>query len=837
MSKHKIWTLTLLVALFSGIPGMTPLCMAMPVQGKILHSPPHQYVMGQEVELEAVVEGTGQNVSDVSLLFRPADESEFIETPMEFRYGYYYGTIPSQYSTPAGINYLIVAKLADGTAITYPAENPYENPVTIEPAGGYQSHSENQVSREKKYADDYTLQSKELILSPAPGAVLSKDNILLAVSLFTVPDVDVNSIQIYLDGVNITKRAEITRELVTYRADGLRSGTHGVRLLLTDAAGRQYEPLIWNFTTSETGAEKQNKFQYSGRLSVATSSNQIRDQKENINQLNGSFRGSYGPVNITSHVYLTSKENPSKQPRNRYSIGLSSSHFTMQIGDSYPRLSRLGMWGKRIRGIDAQLFLNAFNLQVVYGRSERGIPGYDTTSVTGDSLFLRNYTFGRRVLAIRPSFGSGKHFQLGFSFISSRDDTTSVFNNYNDYNRILWEGAKPKDNAVIGTDLTLAFDQHRVVWESQAAVSWRNENILGGALSQGDTLRFGGDRARILVSDMPINPQTFEKFFVINNNVQPLLPIPATVDTNYNISLHPWRLRDYTSLAWQTKLNLNYYKNFVTFQYKYVGPEYTSFTNPYIRKDIAGLEISDRVRLLENKLFLTLSYQNQDEGLTRSNTYQISTSAFSAGVSYYPGENYPSVNVTLNNYARGNGIESLQLRPDSLGGNIDNRIDNNTFSSTLSITQGLSFLGFNHTLDVNFIRSSKTDAFNRAGLENTNNLISLGLRTQYDFPLLTRLFFNFNNSKTGSAKTQFAIIGASGSMRLLNNNLYLSSTIRHTNASGMVTFQKSDIDLAVRYQFLENQQISANSRLAFTSGTSLGNYTDSVLQLRYTYQF
>ncbi len=840
MSQRKFWTLALFFSsVFIWFFGSNPCIQAMPVQGKILHTPPHQYVVGQELDLEAIIEGVSQNVSSVSLFFRPADQTEYIEKPMEFRYGYYYGTIPAQYTTTAGLNYLIVATLDDGTAISYPGENPYENPVIVEPSGGQRTRTENQISREQNYADDYKLQSSELILSPAPGAVLSNESVLIAITLFTVPDVNVNSIQLYLDGVNVTKRAEISRNLVTLRTDALHSGTHGVRLILDDAAGRQYEPLIWNFTVSEKGGRKLAKLQYSGRLSVGTSRNEIRSLKENINQLDGSIRGSYGPINVTGNVYLTSKENPARQPRNRYSIGINSSIFKLQFGDSYPRLSKMGMWGKRIRGLDAQLLLKSFNLHVVYGKSERGIrvPGDELVSVTGDSIMLRNYTFARRVLAIRPSFGTGKHFQLGFSFISSRDDTSSVFNNYDQYQQVLWEGVKPKDNAVMGTDLTLAFDRHRVVWESNASVSWRNENILGGALSKGDTLKFGGNRARILVSDMPINPQTFERFFVINNNVQPLLPIPATVDSNYNISLHPWRIQDYSSLAYRTKLSLNYYKNFLTFEYKHVGPEYTSYTNPYIRKDIAGLEISDRVRLMQNKMFLTLSYQNQDEGLTRSKAYQISTSVFSAGVSYYPGEDYPSINVTLNNYARGNGVGSILVQPDSLGGNIDNRIDNNTFSSTFSVTQGLSFLGLDHSLEVNFIRSNKTDAFHRSGLENTNNLVSLGLRTQYTIPLLTRLFFNFNNSKTGTSKTQFAIVGATGSLQLLNKTLYINSTIRHTQATGVIDFSKSDFDLGIRYQFLENQEIAANSRLSFTGGQSLGNYTDSMLQLRYTYQF
>lgn len=829
----------LMVVLSALVFGTAIQLKAVTLQEKILHIPPSQYIIGENVELEAFIEGNDRDISNVTLLFKPADQSEFLEVSMEFRYGYYYGTIPAKYATAAGLKYIIVANFEDGSAITYPAENPDDSPAFL-PAAGGENPSEKLPAADQRPVNKKSLQAQQLILSPDPGSVIDGTDVLVAITLFPVADVDTSGIHLFVDGVDMTRRAEISRELITYRMQNLRPGPHGIRLVLTNAAGTQYEPLVWSYTVTGEEPTEKPQLQFGGHLAVETSRNQIRNQQENINQLNGSLRGSYGPVNVTSSIYFTSKENPSSQPRNRYSAEMSTSHFRLKIGDSYPRLSQLGMWGKRVRGVDGELRLKFFNLHVVYGKTARALPGNQTESLGQDSLRLTGYTFGRRTFGIRPRFGSGEHFQLGFSFISSRDDTTSVLNNGNQYHRILWEGAKPKDNAVLGTDLTLAFDQRRILWESRASVSWQNNNILGGALSKGDTLWYGGDQARILVSDFPIDPKTFERFFIINNNIQPLLPIPATVDTNYNLSLHPWRIQDYSSLAYESQLRLNYFKNILTLKYKHIAPQFNSFANPYLRRDVEGLEIEDRFRLLQNKMSVSLSYKNLKEGLSRSAVSQISNSIVGIGVSYFPGENLPVINITLNNYARQNGVNEiipLEFAGPGQANEIDNRIDNNTFSSTVSITQGVQFFGLEHSVNLNYIRSGRSDAYNRSNNESINNLVSLGLRTQYHIPLMTRLFLNYNQNSVGESSSKFLSAGASGSLRLFNEKIYLTSTLRSTNASGLVDFSKTDFDLGLLYHLLENQELSASSRFASTRDPQLGTYTDTILRLRYTYEF
>ena len=115
----------------------------------------------------------------------------------------------------------------------------------------------------------------------------------------------------------------------------------------------------------------------------------------------------------------------------------------MKLGDAYPRFNELVLWGKRVRGIEAYLKFGFFNLEFAHGETKRKIPGIplEEDSVIGDNkYFIPNTdslvtsstgiykygTFKQSLLAIRPSFGSGKNFQFGLSFVKAHDCAYSL---------------------------------------------------------------------------------------------------------------------------------------------------------------------------------------------------------------------------------------------------------------------------------------------------------------------------------------------------------------------------------------------------------------------------
>lgn len=817
-------------------------------QDRIFHTPPDGYLPGQAIEIEARVEGGESNIRQMNLLFRSADGAHYQERPMKARTGFYRGSIPGEHTSEEGVEYLIIAQTSYGNAITYPEERPYEKPVSVNQEGGMaEQNSQSEEPDSRKQVD-----KSALIISPKSGAGISQDEILIAVSLYPLGDVDSSSVQLALDGVNITAEANISSALVSYRSENLRPGQHAVRLTFRDTTGQAYTPLTWQFTVLGETEAQESLLNLGGGVSVQTGHHEIRNQIETINSIRANVRGSYNWLDFQGDIYLTSQQDPRLQPRNRYTLRLQAPGVQLDIGDSYPTLSQLGLWNKRVRGLNGRFDLEYVNLHLVYGSAQRAIPGirYEQGMI-GDSLSenpaeLVDYSFGRRILAVRPSFGSGQRFQFGLSFISSRDDTGSVEKDPG----LEWGGTTPKDNVVLGSDLYLSFDEKRIEWRSSAALSWQNNDISDGALSQGDTLEFGSD-ATIPVADLPFKPSRISSVFILNGNVEPFLPIPASVDSGFNLSLHPGKLNEYSSLAYQTNLMLNYYNNNLTVGYRRVGPAYQSFGNPYMRRDIAGFSLTDRIRLMSNRLYVNLGYENLREGLSRDTDNQIAFNTYTAGLSVYPGGNYPEINYTFRNYQRSNGIVERTTHIDTLVDYstqstrydttfIDNRVDNSTMSNTFTLSQPIGLFGLEHNANLSFVRSLKSDQVSRApgypAIGYSLNMFSLSLRTEYRIPLSTQLSFSVNDNETGRAGSRFQIVTAGARFRMLNDALIFNGSTRFTRSEGTQEFTRFGFDSSVRYRFLEQHVVNGDLRMERTNSPE-NNYTNLIFRLRYGYEF
>ena len=826
--------------------GIISLAIAGPVygQGVITHTPPGDYLPGEAIELEVLVEGVANPVRNVRILYRRQNGSNYRETAMESEFGYFRGVIPGQYAGNDGVEYLIVANLDDGSVLTYPEESPYENPVILDPESGVVS---GESGRGPGSSGMKSVNPAEMIISPRPGSTVSADEVLIAVSLYTLGDVDSSTVRLTLDGVNITGETNVSSSLVSYRSTAVRSGQHGIRLSFKDTTGKGYQPLTWRFTVRDQEQSTQAELNVNGGMYIEASHHDIKNQVESINKFSGDVRGSYGWLDFRGDVYLTSKQDPGLQPRNRYSMQLRTPYMQMDIGDSYPGFSRLGLWNTRVRGVNARLLLDYVNLHFVYGSTRRAIPGVIEATdpqdafVSEDIRRLTQYTFGRRILAIRPSFGGGEHFQLGFSFISSRDDTSSVSLKPD----VSWGNVTPKDNLVLGSDLYLAFDRKNIEWESSAAVSWENNNIFGGPVSSGDTLDFGTD-SKIPVADLPIDPSRLSSIFIFNQNVQPLLPVPSSVDTNMNLQVHPWTLGDYRSLAYQTKLKLNYFHNVLTLEYRKIGAAYNSYGNPYLRRDVGGLSISDRIRLLNNRLYLNLGYESLTEGLSRESQDRISFHNYTAGLSVYPGGNYPEIHYTFKNNQRRNGIDDFLVISDTLAGNtvdrdtVDNRVHNRTMSNTFTLSQDLSLMGMSHRANLTVVRSLKNDQLTRAGdypaIGYSLNLFSVSVRTTYSSRFSTRFSVSLNNNETGTGTTRFQIASLGARYQMLDDKLILSGTGKFTRSRGTPEFTRAGFDSRIRYQFLEHHSLDADFQMGRTN-LETDNYTNLIFRLRYSYDF
>ncbi len=827
-------------------------------QMRIIHNKPDGYLFGQPFEIEALIQGSDQSIQQVTLYFKQAGDNVYRETSMEFRYGYYIGQVPSEVTASDTLHYIISAEMSNGQQVIYPENNPFENPVVLSAISNGQkstTNAENDPPQERQLISLPVAQER-MIISPVPGESVPSDELLIAVSLFYFEEMDTNSVIVSFDGDNVTAQSKISENLIIYKPQDISPGNHQVQILLKDAEGNSYETISWIFQVDGEQDATSSPLSLNGRLYLETSQAEIRNQTENINKLSGSLRGDYKNISVDGSLYLTSQENRNAQPRNRYLLRARGNNFYLELGDSYPRLSELGMWGKRLRGLNSGFSMGKFNMHLVYGRSVRPeagriIPLTHIPDQEGVTHEIAGYTFGRRTIAVRPSFGDKRRFQLGFSLISSRDDTLSIKDHTDDIpvEEIQWGGIRPKDNIIIGSDLFLAFDQQRITWESSVALSWQNNNIFGGAIDDDEVLEFGNEYV-IRVDELPLNPSKFDWLFIINNNMYPYLPIPAkyrSTDSDaggFNLELQPLKFHEYRSAAYETKLHLNYFQNNLALRYRAVGDAYNALMNPYMRSDIAGFEISDRIYLLQNRLFANVAYENLTEGLSLNDENQIDSEHIRVGVSLYPGGDFPSVHVNHSIYDRHNKIDTITRKTLNIGGQdslllYDNRIDNTLTTSSLNISQPFYIFTLQNQIGLHYMHSARADQVSREDnprQEYTLNMLSVSLQSRYNLPLVTRLSYTLNNNDGTFGLSKFQTLSAGFRYHLLQEKLSLNANFQRTSSTGQAEFNRNDLESTVYYNIMDKHKISANARYSIMEYIS-DEFSDFIYRLRYTYEF
>ena len=837
-------------------------------QAKVLHSPPRNIRANSPITIEALIEGSVVETERVRLFFRVGGQDSFVEEDMNEYMGVYSGSIPADYVTSEGVEYLIIAEMADGKMVAFPEVDPYNIPMllTVRKAAEITEKALPSSSLDIQGG----IRSDIIILSPEEGEVIAAEEVVLAFSLFNMVDIDVNSIRLTLDGVSVIRLAEITEDVIMYRPKNIKPGIHTAKLNMSNQFGDPYATEIINFTVVKTVEEAKRVFKYTGRVSAEANSEQVRGVRQNINSIRANASGSYDWLSFKAKAFISSQEDPTKQPRNRLSMGLATSVFNLSVGDVNPQFSELLLQGKRVRGVEANLKLKYFNTHIVYGQTDRAVEGAIGITDTLEGGVVQynrtGYTYDRNLLAIRPYFGSGKHFQLGFSLLKSRDDTLSVKKEFGGITEtsessIVMGGVnKPKDNIVIGTDLMFAFDQKRFVWKTDAAFSYLNRDITGGALTleemdtflpgdslQNDTISLGD--INIPLSGFP-DPGDFTNIFIINENISPLMPIVP--DSNNQIGMKEFL--NMPSTAFKTVLKLNYFNNFFVVRYQRVGPEFTSLGNPYMRNDVQGFNVSDKVRLFSNKLFVTLAYDQKRDNLLENKNSTMTTSSFTASVALYPGEGLPNINFNTQSYGRQNDLDFMDITYDTTFtglGAIDTvvtkdlRESNVTTRQDFRISHNVKIGDIKNTLNITFANSERNDRitdrlygfqFNKTSASS----FSFGINSAFAFPLKTNFRISSNTSESASQADPYQMFTTvlRGSYEFFEGKLVTEAGYTLTKGSGLVDFMKNDMFTGGMYRLGEAHQFRWRLRYVLINDRMTNEaFNDVSFMVNYTFLF
>jgi hypothetical protein len=755
---------------------------------KIMHTTIQVADEGKPIDFEMLLENPPTDVEEANLFYREKGEDVFDRIEMIDAGGKYVARIAGKEVNPNGLEYYMSVNLDDGQEITFPEVEPKSIPIEIA----------------VKPNEDSPSSLETIILSPEKNETILKEDLLIAVSLFNGEGLlDLNSVILLLDGMDITSQANITVDLISYVPYQIRSGEHIVELRMNDIEGNELPALRWNFYVIEepTPVKLVN---IRGRIYGDSRYEKISDEKVWRNKLDIKFDGNYNWLNYAGRAFITSDEKSYLQPRDRYFLSLSNSWFRLNFGDTNPMFSDLVLRGRRVRGLSVNLRSKWSSLGFVFGQTNRKIEGSED----------EYGTYRRDLLGIRTSFGKHERFLFGLSLLKSKDAVNSI-----EY------GIKPKDNIVIGSDIQTVLDERRIILKGEVAFSLYNDNIAGGAISKADLDTLG--------IELPIDPKDYEQYFVINPSMVPIDPTTMS------------------SLAYVVRLKLNYFKNLLNFNYKSIGSEYNCLENSYLQNDIRGFSISDRVRFFNNQAYLMLGYENYNDNLSNDKTATTNSQIFSANISYYPLEDLPDVNLSFRRYLRNNGISKTDTIPDSLGvviDIVDNREYDLSYLFSMNLNKNIYLLNLNHNLSITYNQFDRVDKYRATRLDtmlidNSSKVFRLALKTQYPAQFNTTLSYSVNRNSSGGGQERFDfdVIGLHTEYRSFDKQLSAHSGVKvlfgskTTADSNGTKYNKFDLILGGVYDLSFDQSILFDLNLAKYTGEL--NDNDVIIRLGYIKRF
>ena len=662
------------------------------------------------------------NISQALLFYRNDLSTDFQQTEMSFEESSMTlkGTVPAGYVISPYIEVYVRLIMRDGTTETYPSESPTENPVRINVGS---AESEQDI----------------LIISPERNQRLTVDNLMIAASMLYAPEsVDRKKTRLYFDGIDVTSDAVVSGAVIVYSPSKfpmpITGGVHTAKVVLYKSDGTEYKSLEWSFFIIAPGEEKGTGFTYQGSGKIELRNETISGISTWYNRGDLNLGGTAGGFNLGANVHLTSEEKSYRQPQDRFGLFATTSWLSLKFGDSYPAFSSLIMNGLRVRGVSGDVSLGFFNLEAAYGQTVRGINGQyldtvvvapgSTLQLTGtnyirlnDSTFIDvNYgTFSRNLFAVRPSFNFGSHATLGFTYLKSSDEMSSINLGYD-----------PNQNLVLGSDFSMNFDSHRINFLAEGAMSMLNRNVSVGNRSAAYIDSVSGTSAGTDI-----------------NNVVPLSTLSKLITINeFLVPLDPTKLG---SLAGDVSLSLNYFNTFLKVGYVYRGPDYTSFGQPFLRTDIRGMNFFLRPRLFSNQVLLSISYENLFDNLQHNKFATTNFVNSNVAVSYFPITTLPSVTLGFSSYDNSNS-----LAPDSVYA-----IDNITYRYYIESNYSFNYLA-RQSIAVSFGISDRKD---KALLGTDLNNFNFSFMLNSDFgalPLRTTIGFNINGNKTTMRDTTLA---------------------------------------------------------------------------------
>jgi len=743
---------------------------------------------------------SGVPITDVQLWYRWSGENRFKMLSMTNEGFNYFAAVDVKGENDHLLEHYFTIAYLDNRSESYPADAPASRVFRTA------------VQTLRNYGDQI------VIVSPEEEEQIYSSDVVITASFGSLMSmIDIEKTKLFLNTWDVTPYLQKFGDFVTFAPHTVPVGRHKIRLELYDPQGQLIASREWFFTslTVRGGEVPPGEWAVSGRFFAETRQENLgsTDLDNSYNQSGLQLRADYRNFDLGGRVYFSNQEKSNRQPVNRYSgfvryNFLTDRYISLEGGDTYPKMNPLIMQNIFLRGVYSRLYLKIFNLDFATGTTNRGVDGYTIFNPADSSTTTIYGTYRRKITAIRPSFGSGEKFQLGFTYLKGKDDVNSI--RY---------GINPQENVAFGSDLFLSFDKRRIIFEGNVNASLYNRNIQGGSIPF-DSLALVFDN--ISESDRDLY-DLVNKFITLN---QYLIIRPG--------------------LAYQTRLLLRYFKNNLSFMYESVDEDYYSLGQPYLLRDNRGFHLVDNIALVQNQVFLTLGFRKYHNNLQdiKSNTTNIQN--FYVNVSYFPIKNLPELTIGYNNYSRNNDVSA-----DSLESILNRPEDNQTRSISFSTGYRFAVQSLRNRIGLDLINYQRDDIYKYA--ESTSDYLTINLRTQYNFPLQTLLEMILQQTETGKddpslgSKLSLTTFGVGGTYKFTNvfteDQLSLQANLRYgsiTSKYNLVSvselkYNRGYYSFRINYSLPKYGSLSVLTDILNYSGDR--SYGDFIYSLRYDVNF
>ena len=406
------------------------------------HKNPNQVKAGEDIVLSATMFFSEPIISGM-LFFRPTDQVNYQEIPMNYVEGNWEAIIPGNNVIGDGIEYVMILHKRSWGRLSIPlSDNPFDQPLFItildEETTSRAQYNDSNI-RFEAVSDNY-VEANILVLSPEPGSINRPEEVVIAVSLFNANAIDTSNYKLLINGDDFTNQSTIDGGILMLVPNQLTIGPKRVSLYFKTSYGLDVKPVEWTFNVTRGMVDVAESFKYKGNLVVSSTNNTASGNNLSELENNGRIDAELSWIKARYSYKNSSRESAYLQPLNRETLTLQiTDYLKLEYGDVYPSLSPFLIDGKRVRGRHVHIDLPLLDLQYVYGRLIEQVD-YKKGRINGGYSFLPNdtdfepdgsrvfkftrtgYTFPQDINALRLSFSVFNLFSGGIHFMKARDN-------------------------------------------------------------------------------------------------------------------------------------------------------------------------------------------------------------------------------------------------------------------------------------------------------------------------------------------------------------------------------------------------------------------------------